>query len=494
MKRIFCTLIIATMLLILQQQTFAALNDGLVAYWPFNGNANDETGNGNDGIVLGPTLCEDKFGIVDSAYCFDGVDDYINIGNNVKPPFPITVSTWIKVKNFHHGKFFSNDYNNDTSNRYGFDLAVLSDGRVTSATYEGFSAPWNRVSKYTKDPVLTIENWHHFAVILNAHNNIQLFFDGAEIAGPYEGTGSSMQYSNGDGWIGKEQAEKYPFYGAIDRIRVYNRALSADEILKLFSELPVGHLDYCRLFGPCIEGQGNCEGDAECVDGLTCVQDVGANYGWAADINVCEQTTNGNEGDTGVVAESTPVQWEIASGGNGHFYNVILVGTPLSWNDARSAAKTIGSNWDLVTITSSSENDFVKSLFVNDPSFFNTFAFSGVGNRSGPWIGAFDVFGSTNFKWVTGESVVFTDWGPSEPFGNGRTVSYTDFNVPFGDGNGIAWNDIGPELRTDGPIAYIAETLDPEQTPDESVNVVDGGGGGGGGGCFISTMLVHQEL
>jgi hypothetical protein len=183
-----------------------------------------------------------------------------------------------------------------------------------------------------------------------------------------------------------------------------------------------------------------------------------------------------------IVAKSSPVKWDTASGGNNHFYDVILVGTPLSWDDARSAAQAIGSNWDLVTITSSAENDFVKGLFANDPSFFNTFAFPGAGNRSGPWIGAFDVFGSTNFQWVTGEPVTFTNWGPSEPFGNGQTVSYTDFSSPFGDGNGIAWNDIGPDLREDGPIAYIAET--PVPIPPSAILLLSG---------LISVVLIKSS-
>lgn len=165
-----------------------------------------------------------------------------------------------------------------------------------------------------------------------------------------------------------------------------------------------------------------------------------------------------------IVANSAPVKWESTAGGNDHLYDVILVGTPLSWDDARLAAQAIGSNWDLVTITSSAENSFVKSLFANNPSFFNTFAYN-TAIRSGPWIGAFNVQGSTNFQWVTGESVTFTNWGPAEPFGNGQTVSYYDNSSPFGDGNGIAWNDIGPNSRLDGPIAYIAETTNPVPIP-----------------------------
>ena len=46
----------------------ADLSDGLVAYYPFNGNANDESGNGNHGTVNGATLTEDRFDNADGAY------------------------------------------------------------------------------------------------------------------------------------------------------------------------------------------------------------------------------------------------------------------------------------------------------------------------------------------------------------------------------------------------------------------------------------------
>ena len=51
--------------------------DGLVAYYPFNGNANDVSGNGNNGVVFGATLTSDRFGIADSAYYFGGNGHYI---------------------------------------------------------------------------------------------------------------------------------------------------------------------------------------------------------------------------------------------------------------------------------------------------------------------------------------------------------------------------------------------------------------------------------
>ena len=51
---------------------------GLVGWWPFNGNANDESINGNNGVVNGPILTTDRFGNSNKAYSFDGVNDNIN--------------------------------------------------------------------------------------------------------------------------------------------------------------------------------------------------------------------------------------------------------------------------------------------------------------------------------------------------------------------------------------------------------------------------------
>ncbi len=61
--------------------------------------------------------------------------------------------------------------------------------------------------------------------------------------------------------------------------------------------LSVGHVDYCKQQGPCRAGQGDCDGNNECRSGLTCVNDVGANYGWAANIDVCEASVRLGDND-----------------------------------------------------------------------------------------------------------------------------------------------------------------------------------------------------
>ena len=79
MKKIIPLYIVLAICFITLPQALADLNDGLVAYYPFNGNANDESGNGNDGTVIGATLTADRSGNPDSAYSFNGVNDYINV-------------------------------------------------------------------------------------------------------------------------------------------------------------------------------------------------------------------------------------------------------------------------------------------------------------------------------------------------------------------------------------------------------------------------------
>lgn len=50
---------------------------GLVGWWPFTGNANDSSGNGNNGTVTGATLTSDRFGNANASYFFDGINDWI---------------------------------------------------------------------------------------------------------------------------------------------------------------------------------------------------------------------------------------------------------------------------------------------------------------------------------------------------------------------------------------------------------------------------------
>ncbi len=72
-------LVLLLLILVPVATGLADLSDGLVAYYPFSRNADDASGNGHDGTVYWATLTTDRLGSPNSAYSFDGVDDYVNV-------------------------------------------------------------------------------------------------------------------------------------------------------------------------------------------------------------------------------------------------------------------------------------------------------------------------------------------------------------------------------------------------------------------------------
>jgi hypothetical protein len=133
----------------------------------------------------------------------------------------------------------------------------------------------------------------------------------------------------------------------------------------------------------------------------------------------------------------------------------VKAGRDITWDEARTASSATGSHWHLAAITSSAENDFVEGLFSSDSAAFNCCLFPVPVGRisSGPWLGASASGSRSNdWRWVTGESFNYADWGPLEPFGNGDRISYAE----FGAGRRIGWNDIssGHPLS---PRSYVRE-------------------------------------
>ncbi|MFC1853526.1 hypothetical protein ACFL27_25325, partial [candidate division CSSED10-310 bacterium] len=93
------TIIIYFMLyfLLISPPCAADITTGLVAYYPFNGNADDESGTGNHGTVNGAVLATDRFDQPDSAYSFDGLNDYISIPHHATLNVSnSTFSAWVK--------------------------------------------------------------------------------------------------------------------------------------------------------------------------------------------------------------------------------------------------------------------------------------------------------------------------------------------------------------------------------------------------------------
>ena len=76
-------------------------SNGLVGWWPFNGNANDESVNGNNGTVNGAALTSDRFNNINTAYSFNGQSDFIQLqnSNSIDSLYDFSVSAWINPNN-----------------------------------------------------------------------------------------------------------------------------------------------------------------------------------------------------------------------------------------------------------------------------------------------------------------------------------------------------------------------------------------------------------
>ncbi len=205
----------------------------LIAYYPFNGNSNDESGNGNEGTVHGATLTADRFGIPDRAYYFDGINDHIYIPNSsilqISPP--ISMSSWFRTE---FSKPFAAIFckGDPVEPRAGYlmDIDDHRKGRVdvyyNHATYE--------FGTITSDDNLDDNQWH-FMVATYDGTLLKLYVDGK--------FDSEVEYKGGMkinddplliGWDMNTWLSDRYFKGEIDEVMIYNRILDESEINEMF--------------------------------------------------------------------------------------------------------------------------------------------------------------------------------------------------------------------------------------------------------------------
>jgi len=179
-----------------------------------------------------------------------------------------------------------------------------------------------------------------------------------------------------------------------------------------------------------------------------------------------------------VSAHAIPVQWQVSSGGNGHFYDVVFSQQLLTWTDANTAALALPGGWHLATLTSSAESAFAESLL--DPTQYTDCVSGTLGGTicTGVWIGALSsAIGSNDWQWVTGETFSYTDWGPFEPFSNGDRIRLDRFQS-FGV---FSWNDA---RNTANPAhGYILEQ-ESTQVPEAPTVILLG--------CGLGVLLMKR--
>ena len=217
---------------------------GLLAWYPFTGNAIDSSGNGHDGVVTTATLTTDRFGNANSAYLFNGTTSNINTtllpptGNNAR-----TISCWFQYDSLPApcatGLAIAG-YGASTQQCWqvaqNFSLEVAYSGYPPAARVDG-------VCVYTQDVDSVNNDWHFFAATYDTamglnFDSIKIYVDGAFVttttvaySGPSDvNTGDTTTFQIG---VGHYECPRY-FNGKIDDIGVWNRALSATELNALY--------------------------------------------------------------------------------------------------------------------------------------------------------------------------------------------------------------------------------------------------------------------
>jgi hypothetical protein len=218
------------------------LSKGLLAYFPFSGNMNDSSGNGNTVTVMGnASLTLDKNGVANSAFNGLGSGQSLVIANNGSIQFDtaITLSMDVLVHaNTIRQSFFSMvEYSSSKSASFGFGFGFPNSAlqlTVFDNTGTCGSFPSSTKLRYDSSQFIpSVETWYHLITIYQ-NGNIRMYVNGTLISSKTGAPGGVLLCSSanvivGGWWSG----DPITINGKLDNVRMYNRVLNADEIAAL---------------------------------------------------------------------------------------------------------------------------------------------------------------------------------------------------------------------------------------------------------------------
>jgi uncharacterized protein (TIGR02145 family) len=221
------------------------ISTGLIAFYPFNGNANDESGNGNNGTVNGAALTNDRFGNENKAYMFDGTSNFISVNSQTISRNAVTedytLTCWVKMTSIptDHAHFIF-----DRDKTLNWSLHLLFDPRKDLVPHNCFGANIVDGSSYAyvNSKTTPLVNQWYFIVKKVQNKRLYLYINGVaedsvNIPSQMVSTKNTEgiftiggRFNNGDDtFLGY-------FPGIVDDVHVYDRALSRSEIQTLYYE------------------------------------------------------------------------------------------------------------------------------------------------------------------------------------------------------------------------------------------------------------------
>lgn len=209
------------------------LKSGLIACYPFNANAKDESGNGNDGSINGATLTTDRFGNANSAYNFDGVNQFIEVSANKFKNNNYSFSIWANPDEIPFLNNYSYPFSiGGSGGDQSLDLSN-SANNATGWTFGGYLIGDSRVPFCHQGYLPTVPAWFHIVGVRD-NNTMYLYVNGQLVMS--ENTGGYVPYygNNTKVTIGCRSSLVQFFKGKVDDIHLYNRPLNAAEVKALY--------------------------------------------------------------------------------------------------------------------------------------------------------------------------------------------------------------------------------------------------------------------
>jgi hypothetical protein len=214
-------------------------SNGLVGYWPFSGNANDASSNVNNGTVNGATLTTDRFGNSNSAYSFDGIDDYIqtqSIFNLVTGTTSRTVSLWLKTVGHVSGR--------QAIVMWGTQVGCYGKFNVNVArSYGSFISLITGCGNYDNPASVLDNNWHNIICVFDSSLGLntataRYYLDGVSLNNTGGGSNLTANIFTQPSPIdfGRDGNSGY-MIGLLDDVAIWSRVLTQSEITGLYTTL-----------------------------------------------------------------------------------------------------------------------------------------------------------------------------------------------------------------------------------------------------------------
>lgn len=216
---------------------------GLVAYFPFSGNANDLSGNGYNGTVNGATLTTDRFGSSNSAYNFTGTTNDITLSNSqniVNGSF--SVNAWCTIDVLSPSNYDATiigQYNGQTANdrKWLFGYRSISTQRGVSYYLCDNSGNWP--TSWSINWLPQASTWYNITWVFTAGNSIKTYINGvlhrnvSTTLTNFNNIANNVLTKIGNG-IDFDSPAKLPWNGKIDDLGIWNRVLNDAEITSLY--------------------------------------------------------------------------------------------------------------------------------------------------------------------------------------------------------------------------------------------------------------------